>query len=170
MRALIGSPQEAAHRVQEISDRDGLGDIGLAAALADTLLVTLHGEGGDGDDRNVRKFVVFFKPLGDLQTGDFRKLDIHQDQVWPMLSSDRQSLQTFTGLQGFVALGIEQIMKKLHVQLVILDNEDLLSHCLTMTRLFEGIGMTLIAFSGHIFDRDILKSELSARANYGIAR
>ena len=33
-------------------DRDRLGDIGLAAALPDPLLVALHGEGGDGDDRD----------------------------------------------------------------------------------------------------------------------
>ena len=36
--------------------------------------------------------------------------------------------------------------------------------------LLEGIGMTLTAFCDHIFDMDILKSELSARPNYGIAR
>jgi hypothetical protein len=35
--------------VEEVRHRDGLGDIGLAAALADALLVALHGEGRNGD-------------------------------------------------------------------------------------------------------------------------
>jgi hypothetical protein len=39
-----------------------------------------------------------------------------------------QGLQPLSGLQGLVALGIERIMKKLHVQLVILDDEDFLGH------------------------------------------
>ena len=43
-----------------------------------------------------------------------------------MQARQRQSLQAFAGLQGFIALSIEQIMKKLHVKLVILDNEDFL--------------------------------------------
>ena len=39
-----------------------------------------------------------------------------------------ERLQALAGLQGLIALGIEQIMKKLHVQLVILDDEDFLGH------------------------------------------
>ena len=35
-------------------DRDRLGDVGLAAALADALLVALHGEGGHRDHRECR--------------------------------------------------------------------------------------------------------------------
>jgi hypothetical protein len=36
--------QQPANGVQEVRHRDGLGDIGLAPALADALLVALHGE------------------------------------------------------------------------------------------------------------------------------
>ena len=39
-----------------------------------------------------------------------------------------ERLQALAGLQGLIALGVEQIMKKLHVQLVILDDEDFLGH------------------------------------------
>ena len=62
-------------------------------------------------------------------------LDTHV-WIWWIASPDRLSgparqgerLQPLAGLQGLVALGVEQIMKELHVQLVILDNEDLLGH------------------------------------------
>ena len=46
------STEEAAHGFEEARHRNRLGDIGLAAALADDLLVALHGEGGDRDHRN----------------------------------------------------------------------------------------------------------------------
>ena len=45
-----------------------------------------------------------------------------------LVARNGERLQPFAGLQGLVALGIEQIMKKLHVQLVILDDEDFLGH------------------------------------------
>ena len=45
-----------------------------------------------------------------------------------MLARQGERLQTLAGLQGLVALGVEQIMKELHVQLVILDDEDFLGH------------------------------------------
>src|SRR5215813_11227190 len=43
---------EATDRVEEAGDGDGFGDIGLAPALADDLLVTLHRERGNGHDRD----------------------------------------------------------------------------------------------------------------------
>ena len=38
-------------RLDEFDDRNWLGEIGFAAALADLLFVALHRKGGDGDDR-----------------------------------------------------------------------------------------------------------------------
>ena len=57
----------AADGVEEGGNRDGLGDVGLAAAAADALLVALHGEGGDGDHRDVGELLVVLEPLGDLK-------------------------------------------------------------------------------------------------------
>ena len=62
--------------VEEMHDRDGLGDIGLAAALTDALLVALHGEGGHGDDGDVVQLLVVLQPFGDFQARDFRQLNI----------------------------------------------------------------------------------------------
>src|SRR5262245_16391740 len=47
---LAASTQEAAHGVEEARHRNGLGDVGLAAALPDDLLVALHGERGHRND------------------------------------------------------------------------------------------------------------------------
>src|SRR5664279_6425478 len=46
MAAPSGRPEEMTDSLDELADRDRLGQIGLAAALADALLVALHGEGG----------------------------------------------------------------------------------------------------------------------------
>jgi Cdc6-like AAA superfamily ATPase len=45
-----------------------------------------------------------------------------------VLARHGERVQTLTRLQGFKALGVKQIMKQLHVQLVILDDEDFLRH------------------------------------------
>eukprot|EP01037_Dinobryon_pediforme_P014596 gene14597-14720_t len=67
-------------------------------------------------------------PFGDFQARDLGQLDVHQNEIRPVITRKRQGLQPLTGLQGLIALGVEQIMKQLHVQLVILDDEDFFGH------------------------------------------
>src|SRR5262249_12781836 len=66
----------ATHGRQKRPDRNRFGDIGFAAALSDPRLVTLHGEGGDGDHRDFAQLIVVLQPLCYFQTGDLRQLDI----------------------------------------------------------------------------------------------
>src|SRR5581483_8928311 len=66
-------PDKSTHGLDELADRDRLGEIGLATALADTLLVALHGEGRDGDDGNGAQLRVVLDPAGDLEAGDLRQ-------------------------------------------------------------------------------------------------
>ena len=80
--------QEVADGFDELADRDRLGQIGLAAALADAFLVALHGKGGDGDDRNAVAALIVLEPFGDFEAGDFGQLDVHQDQVGPVLARE----------------------------------------------------------------------------------
>src|SRR4051812_47253121 len=47
-----GVTEEMTIFFDDLSHRDRFGQVGLAAATADALFVTLHGEGGDGNDRN----------------------------------------------------------------------------------------------------------------------
>ena len=61
-RAVIdGLPQAVAEKVadglDELADRDRLGQIGLAAAFADALLIAFHRKRGDRDDRNCFELV-----------------------------------------------------------------------------------------------------------------
>src|SRR5271155_336121 len=56
--------EEMADGLDEFSHRDRFGEIGLAAALADSLLVALHGERGDGDDRNAAQVLIVLQPFG----------------------------------------------------------------------------------------------------------
>src|SRR3546814_7411278 len=51
--------KETLDGLQEVGDGDRLGDIGLATALADLLLVPLHREGSDGNDRDRLQIIVF---------------------------------------------------------------------------------------------------------------
>src|SRR5260221_2323061 len=126
MRADIeaASAQKALDRLEEIGDGNRLGDIGLAAALANLLLVALHGEGGDGDDRNRAQLVVFLDPFRHLQPRYLGQLDIHQDQVGTMRTGDLERLHAVLGLQGVVTVRFEQVVEELHVELVILDDEN----------------------------------------------
>lgn len=45
-----------------------------------------------------------------------------------MLPGERKGRQTLARLKGFIPLSVEQVVEELHVELVILDNEDLLRH------------------------------------------
>src|SRR5260221_251922 len=96
----------------------------VAAALANLLLVALHGEGGDGDDRNRAQLVVFLDPFRHLQPRYLGQLDIHQDQVGTMRTGDLERLHAVLRLQGVVTVRFEQVVEELHVELVILDDEN----------------------------------------------
>src|SRR5262249_28253827 len=117
-------PNEAAHGIQKAGHRNRLGDIGLASALADDFLVALHGEGGDRDDGNGLQGIIFLEPLGDFQAADFRQLDVHQDQVGMMFARDVQRFHAILGLQDIVAMGVQQVVEELHVELIVLHDQD----------------------------------------------
>src|SRR5262245_41327562 len=118
---LSGLPDELPDRVEEGRDRDWLRDIGLTAPIANALLVALHGEGRDGNDRDFAELVVLFQPFGDFEARNLRELNIHQNEIGPMLAGERERLHPVSRLERLVAMRIEQIMKQLHVQLVVLD-------------------------------------------------
>ena len=108
--------------------RDRLGDIGLAAALADALLVALHGKGGDGDDRDRVQVVVLLQPLGHFQAGNLRQLDVHEDQVGPMHARQIERLEPLRVRHGLVAARLDEVAEELHVELVVLDDHDFFRH------------------------------------------
>ena len=72
------------------------------------------------------------QPRQQRQAVQVGQLDVHQNQVWLVFAGNRQRRQTLAGLQGLVTLGFEQIMKELHVQLVVFDNHYLFGHLVSL--------------------------------------
>ena len=60
--------------------------------------------------------------------GDLRQLDIHQDQVRPMLAGEVQGLDAVPGADRGVAMRLQEILEELHVQLVVFDDQYGLAH------------------------------------------
>src|SRR5579864_8598846 len=71
MIAPSGRAQEVPDGLDELADRNRLRQVGLAAALANALLVALHGEGGDRHDRYRLEFGIVLEPFGHFEAGDF---------------------------------------------------------------------------------------------------
>src|SRR5256885_7807401 len=62
-RAVMApSSQEAANGLEEVHDRDRLGNVSLASAFADLFLIALHRERCDGDNRDGFEIVVLLQP------------------------------------------------------------------------------------------------------------
>src|SRR6185437_2316799 len=120
-------------RFDEFADRNRLRQVRLASALADTLLVAFHGEGGDGNDRDRLELGVVLEPLGDFETGDLRQLDIHEDEVGLVLAREVERFDAVARADRLVAVRLQQVMEELHVELVILDNQDGLWHSPPLT-------------------------------------
>src|SRR5712691_2519063 len=110
-RAVIEPPsgvsEEMTDGLEELADRDRLRQIGLAAAFANALLVALHGEGGDRDDRDRLQLGIVLEPLGHFEPGNFRQLDVHHDQVRPMLAREVERLDAVARAHGLVAVRLQ---------------------------------------------------------------
>ena len=120
--------EKAADGLDELADRDRLGQIGLATALADALLVALHRKRGDGDHRDGLELGIFLEPFGHFETGHFGQLNVHQDQVGPVLAREVERLDAVAGADGLVAVRLQQVVEELHVELVVLHDHDGLRH------------------------------------------
>src|SRR5712692_826188 len=131
-RAVIvlpsGVSQEMTDRLEEFSHRDRLRQVGLAAALADALLVALHGERGDGDHRDRLQVGIVLEPLGHFEAGYFRQLDVHHDQVRAVLAREVERLDAVARPERPVAVRLQQVVEELHVELVVFLDQDGLRH------------------------------------------
>src|ERR1700757_2348160 len=122
------SGEEALDGLQKARHRDRLRDVRLAAAVPHFFLIALHREGGHRDDRDHPQISVSLDPLRDLQTGYFRQLDVHEDQIRTMLTSKRKCLDTVLGLQCTIAVSDEKVVEELHIEVVILNDQHLLPY------------------------------------------
>jgi hypothetical protein len=123
-----GRPREAADDFNELGHRDRLRQIGLATALADALLVAPHRKGGYRDHRNGLELRVSLEPLRHFETGDFRQLNVHQDQIGTVLAGEIERLHAVARADGMVAVSLQQVVEELHVELIVLHNHHGLRH------------------------------------------
>src|SRR3954451_19899999 len=119
---------KAPNRFYKFADRDRLGKIRLTAALADAFLVALHRERGHRDHRNGAQLRIVLDPARYFETGHLRQLDIHQDQVGMQLADEIERLETIAGARSLIAMGLQEIAKELHVELVVLHDQDGFCH------------------------------------------
>src|SRR4051812_49017198 len=116
------------NRFYKFADRNRLGKIRLAAALADAFLVALHRERRHRDHRNGAQFRIVLDPARHLEPGDLRQLDVHQDQVGAKFSHEIERLEAVAGARGLVAMRLQEIAKELHIELVVLHDQDGFCH------------------------------------------
>src|SRR5205823_5456505 len=79
-----GSGKKALDGAHEAGNGDRLGDVRLAAAVADLLFIALHRKSGHRDDRDRPQIIVFLEPFGNLEPGHLGQLNVHQDQIRPV--------------------------------------------------------------------------------------
>src|SRR6516164_7195921 len=120
--------EKAADGFDELRHRNRLRQIGLAAALADALLVAPHRKGGHRDHGNGLELRISLEPLGHFETGDFRQLNVHQNQVGPVLPGEIERLDAVARADGIVAVSLQQVVKELHVELIVLHDHHGLRH------------------------------------------
>ena len=71
---------------------------------------------------------IVLDPARDFEAGHLRQLDIHQDQIGPMLAHEIERLDAVAGADGLIAMRFQQIAKELHIELVVLHDQDGFCH------------------------------------------
>src|SRR6185312_8975718 len=117
-------PDKTPHRFNELANRNWFGQIRLAAAFADTLLVALHRKGRNRDHRYRAQLRIVLDPARHFETGDLRKLDIHQDQVGAQFADKIERLETIAGARSLISMRFQKVAKELHVELVVFHDQD----------------------------------------------
>ena len=74
------------------------------------------------------QILVVLEPFGDFESGDFRQLDVHQDQIGPMFAREIERLDAVARADSRVAVGFQQIVEELHIELVVLHDQDGFGH------------------------------------------
>src|SRR6516225_2566934 len=119
---------EPSDGLDELADRDRLGQIRLASTFVDAFLVALHCEGGDGHDRYRAQLRIVLDPPRHFEARDLRKLDIHQNEIGSKLAHKIERLETVAGAFSPIAMCLKQIAKELHVELVVFHDQDGFCH------------------------------------------
>jgi len=104
-------------------------EIGLAIGFAAPLRIfphRLHRKGGHGDNRDGPQIIVFLEPLVTSRpdtSGSWMSIKIKSGRV----AGANRSASTPSRLSREIAMRFEKMVEKLHVRVVILDNQHALS-------------------------------------------
>src|SRR6516165_2183184 len=71
---------------------------------------------------------VLIEPLGHLEPGKFRQLNVHQDQIGTVLAGEIECLDAIARADWMVASSLQQIGEELHVELFVLHDHHGLRH------------------------------------------
>ncbi len=74
------------------------------------------------------QLVVILQPLRHFKTGNLGQLNVHQDEVGPVLARQFDRLDAAARLHDTVPAGLDEVVEQFHVQLIVLDNEHGLGH------------------------------------------
>jgi hypothetical protein len=74
------------------------------------------------------KLIILLESFGNLETGNLRQLDVHKDEVGPVLARKFERFHAVARLDRRVARSLNQVSEKLHIQLVVLNNHHLFGH------------------------------------------
>src|SRR5258708_5583900 len=90
-------PDKTSHGFNKFANRDRLGQISLAAALADAFLVTLHRKGGDRDHGYRAQLPLVLAPARHFEPGHTPHLDNNQHEIGAKLADEIERLETVGG-------------------------------------------------------------------------
>lgn len=128
MTRILGIDEKLADRAQQLVNPDRLGDIALATAAKNAVLIAAHRERGHREDRYVLELAIALDDLSNFQAGDTWELNVHDNQIRSVFARQSDGLHAVPGAQRPVTMGLKNVVKQLHIKLVVLDNEYCFRH------------------------------------------
>ena len=109
---------------EEFANADGLGNVAIAARSQDPLLVALHRQRGQCNDRDRARARVLFEERGRCQAVHPRQMNVHQDEIGVLMLGDRDARLRIDCARNGVAGGLQQQDRQFHVVNVVLDDQN----------------------------------------------
>src|SRR5262249_28877132 len=126
--ALAILAQVFAQLSEQLARTERLGDVTVAAGWTRVGLSSVQGVGGDGDDGSGTQGRVALDAARRLVAIDHRKVDVHQDQIGPLLLCQLDALLPVRGLDQLIAGGAQKVAQDGAVVLLVFDDKDALAH------------------------------------------
>src|SRR5882672_10339787 len=131
--------QQLRHQLRQFSRIDRLGDVAVTARLGGFLFVPLHGEGRQGDHRDVLQPFVVLQFACKREAVHSRQGDVHENQVWlGVLENFLRQFGIGRSYDG-VALGPEDVGGEFQIDRIVVDDKDAGAHASLNGLKFRGL-------------------------------